>query len=360
MPLKKITRLLERAMQFVSRKRHQGRAIHQIILVDLPVRMLARFWRGLAAFANESLANRFLNIRRFQEFQLAHGDKLENHFYIIVMPNTLHFLIPCLKLIPKTVSVFLILNGTKKWEAIYLRNHFGDYPIFELKTIPRSSLSHGIVLNLLIDHNHSNFGIIDHDLYIFNPAIFGNLGFEGEECAIGAFKLVNQKAKLEFPTTHFLFFNLRVLKSLRKQYRIGAQAYPKIPRHLHQALAGLNLGYHNFLKDYHDYFDTLTLLFAMALCEKFSFGFLPIAPDDVYHIGATSGNEASTALGNYIGLRFLKTFGTDTIAQNSGSLYDQVAGSKELGKELRRNPQLAQSIASVELAIARIVERTQI
>jgi len=71
-------------------------------------------------------------------------------------------------------------------------------------------MSHGTVLNLLLRTNDSNFGIIDHDLFLFNPQIFDDLSFKKDECVIGAFKLINTRAQLSFPTTHFMFFNSQV------------------------------------------------------------------------------------------------------------------------------------------------------
>ncbi len=130
------------------------------------------------------------------------------------MPNILHFLKPSLKLIPKNVNIFLILNGTRSWEEKYLRGNYAYYPIFKLTTFPYSSLSHGSILNLLIESNQSNFGIMDHDLYIFNKEIFNKLIFNKDECVIGAFKLTNEKAALTFPTTQFMFFNVSLIKKI--------------------------------------------------------------------------------------------------------------------------------------------------
>jgi hypothetical protein len=45
---------------------------------------------------------------------------------MIVMPNTLHFLNPCLTRIPDDVNLVLILNGTKRWEEKYLFSYFAD------------------------------------------------------------------------------------------------------------------------------------------------------------------------------------------------------------------------------------------
>lgn len=204
------------------------------------------------------------------------------------MPNVLHFLIPCLKLIPKNKNIFLILNGTRSWEEKYLRENYAYYPIFKLITFPHSSLSHGTLLNLLIENNQSNFGIMDHDLYIFNKEIFDKLIFNKDECVIGAFKLMNKKSALTFPTTNFMFLNVSLIKKIMVKYKIGAQIYTKIPSRLKNKLSTINLGYNNFLKDYLYYFDTFNMILAMAFYEKLSVKILKLNDKDLCHIGGTS------------------------------------------------------------------------
>ncbi len=204
------------------------------------------------------------------------------------MPNILHFLKPCLNLIPKNINLFLILNGTSSWEEKYLRENYAYYPIFKLITFPYSSLSHGTLLNLLIENNQSNFGIIDYDLYIFNKDIFNKLIFNKDECVIGAFKLMNKKSGLTFPTTHFMFFNVSLIKKIMVKYRIGAQIYTKIPSRLKNKLSTINLGYNNFLKNHFLYFDTFNMILAMAFYEKLSVKILKLNDKDLCHIGDTS------------------------------------------------------------------------
>lgn len=269
------------------------------------------------------------------------------------MPNTLHFLLPCLKLIPRTVNIFLLLNGVKDWEEDYLKKHCANYPIFKLRGLLHSSLPHGSVLNLLIDYNNSNFGIMDHDLYVFNPAIFTGLEFDKAECAIGVFRLTNQKAGLVFPTTHFLFFNTKRIREIRKKYRVGAQVYARIPVRLEPLLDSLGLGYHNFLKEYMHYFDTLNLIFALAFYEKLSIKFLEVSPDDFYHIGGTSSNQG-TLFEKYIGLRFLELRQSSVLAQRYASLYGQRTNSRDLWGQLSPAPPPAAFLAQVERMVARI------
>jgi hypothetical protein len=347
----------QRLKGLVSRERRQGAPLSRSLLLGVPLRVLSKCHEKLVAWANNTVMNRASNAPRFREFQRSHADRLHNHFYVIVMPRTLHFLLPCLRLIPPAVSVVLILNGTEAWEDDCLRAHCGSYPTFKLRTFPRSSLSHGSVLNLLLDHNDSDFGILDHDLYILDPEVFGDLTFRDGEFVIGAFRLTNPRARITFPTTHFLFFNTRLIKQVQAKHGVGAQVYSRIPRRLRPALATLNLGYHNFLKDYLHYFDTLNLLFALALYEGLTVRFLDVPADDLYHIGGSS-RMGGTPYEAYIHRRFLdlarRCADTQSFSHSCGS----GPGAGELLDRPSMNaPHVERALERSDLAISRIEAR---
>jgi hypothetical protein len=314
---------------------------------------------GLVAFVNDVLICKLLNIPRLKEFQRVHADELHNHFYIVVMPNTLHFLLPCLRLIPNTVNVLLILNGVDAWEEKYLRDHCPGYSIFRLTTFGHSTLPHGSVVNLLIDHNDSNFGILDHDLYLFNPTILSRLQFEADEVAIGALKR-GRKVGPEIPATHFLFFNIDLVKKIRKKYRVGAEAYMRIPSRLRPQVR-LILGYPDPPNWDRVEFETLYTLLALALYDKLRVKFLETTADDVFHIGQTSGHsEDKTPYFNYVGLRFIELLQDSALAEHYSSVYDHVSASQELVKALHRSPRTAASISRFEKGIAKIKGRNDL
>jgi hypothetical protein len=346
--------VLRRLRGFVSRRRHTGKSTVRVLLVDLPGRFTRGLYRKFTTWVNDGPIIRLLNVRRFGAFHHARVLELHHPFYVVVMPNTLHFLVPCLALIPQTVPVALLLNGVHAWEERYLTDHYHDCPTFRLRAFPGSSLSHGGVLNLLIDRSTSDFGILDHDMYIFSPALFDGLALAEDELAIGALRLRNAKAGLDFPTTHFLFLNATLAKRLRDRYGIGAQSYRRIPRNVGPMLASLGLGYHNFLKDYHDYFDIFTLMFALALYEKLRFRFLAVASDDVYHIGSTSRVSQGSAFSSYVGLRFIEMLRDADVAQRYSPLYDSATADRTVAAGLRDSPGLAAHVATTEKAMARI------
>jgi len=307
----------------------------------------------ILSFINDDLLNRLFNVPNFRKFQYSNNAKLHDHFYVIVMPDILHFLIPCLRLIPDDVRVLLILNGTARWEERYLRRHFWEYPIFKLRTFPHSSLTHGIVLNLLIDNNESNFGILDHDLFIFKRDIFDGLSFNEDEFVIGAYRLSNTKAMLEFPTTHFLFINMELIKRIRSKYHIGAQVYYSIPRNVRSQLLELNLGYGNFLKEYLYYFDTMNMLFAMSFYEGLSARFLELTNEDIYHVGGTSHFEKHLYL-QYVGLRFLEMIDDKEIEKKYSFLYSQFSSSEDVLNSFPTTEYASKLVAGIDRVIDRI------
>jgi hypothetical protein len=311
---------------------YRGNSLAKILLFSLPFKAVLKLYALIAGFINNHFLINLLNSKRFQDFQNFHQDKLGNHFYIIVMPNILPYLAPCINLIPKNINLFLILNGIGHWEANFLRKSYKNIPIFKLKLLPHSSLSHGRLLNLLLTHNQHNFGIIDHDLYLFNKDIFNQLQFKSDEFIIGIYKLTNTISQLTFPTTHFLFFNLIPIKNIMLKYKIGAQKYRIIPSRLKNKLAALNLGYHNFLKEYLNYFDTLNLIMAMAFFEKFSAKMFELSDfEDVYHLGGTS-HGPDNLYRTYRTLKFLEISSNDLLREKFYHHFSSFNSSKDMVK----------------------------
>ncbi len=74
-----------------------------------------RNWQKIAERVNAHLLNRLIDKRRFRHFQCRHAPP-GGHFYIIVVPGTLHFLQPALALLKGKINLLLIVNGLQAWE----------------------------------------------------------------------------------------------------------------------------------------------------------------------------------------------------------------------------------------------------
>ncbi len=253
-------------------------------------------WR-LGCFHDEDTPDYLImrsNEERFKDFQKQHRDRLKNHFYITVVPKTLDMLDGCLTLLPRDVCLFMILNGLAEWEQEFLDRAYPTVPKFILTTY-RGIIVYDRVLDMLMECNDSDFGIIDPDCFVLDDSFFSRLQIADNEFAISPFVCVNKLANITFPRTYFLFFNTPVIHRIRKEYEISFKQCWTIPPRLEPALKSLNLGYHNFPHDTVNYFDNFQLIWAMAFHQGFSFAAGPQArtapirrQNSIIHVGASS------------------------------------------------------------------------
>ena len=340
--------------QIFQKNRQQGDNFFWTLFRTL-INSILILWAGLI---NKYILNKLSNYPRFSKFQRQHRHQLGNHFYIIVVPNKLHLLNPCLKLIPSHIRVFLIFNGIQKWEAEYIQENYPHHPAFKLSTHPGSCISHGAVLTLLLKGNHKNFGIIDHDLYIFNETVFEELDFEPNECVIGVFQIENQTAGLIFPTTHFMFFHTALIRAVMDKYRVDANIYRWIPLRIRPLLAQLNLGYHNRLKSYLLFFDTFNMIQALAFYEGFSVKFVDNV-SGLWHVGGVSYIKNSAYL-NYIQLKFLEMpINTEILPHYSKLFVQKESIHKALEDSFQKEILDRKMVLMIELAIKKIGEKVQ-
>jgi len=205
-----------------------------------------------------------------------------------------------LRFIPKDINIFLILNGLRKFEKHYIRRNFSTYPTFELFTYSYKVgefFVHGEVLNLLFKNNKNNFGVIDHDCYILDSKIFDKLKIIKNNFLISIYNKMNKKANLTFPKTYALFFNINQVKKIMEKYKINCLYYnykinsiyfQKIPLQVQKKLGEIKLDYNNYPDGRINFFDTLELIFSMAIYEKLSFKFLSLKKNSIVHVKKTS------------------------------------------------------------------------
>lgn len=310
-----------RALAGLTREaRAQGSSGPALLLWHLPRAVLAKSYRRLAQVVNGRGPFKAANSARLRRFHAAGGAARSGHFYVIVMPGTLHFLTPCLRLIQDQVPLCLLLNGARAWERAYLAETFPGLPALRLAALPGSSLGHGDVLNLLLAANEGDFGVLDHDAFVFNSEIFADLSFGPDEFLLAYFYGYSKAAEIVFPYTHFLYFNTKATKDIVVRTGIDCRQYRKAPPRALHKLRQAGLKATVSLKDYHDYFDTLTLLYAVAYAEGWRAGFLDLDDDyAVLHLGGTSGQvQGAKALSQaYVDSRFLALPCNRTLAQRS-------------------------------------------
>lgn len=344
----------------VRTMRSRGYGFFPALLKHLPAAATQRIYRKLARPINGRLLNRAINDAKFRAFQDQYADRLGGHFYVIVMPRTLHFLLPCLDLLAGRVSVLLLGNGARAWERKFLKAKYSELPFFELRTLPGTSVAHGDVISLLLAHNDSNFGILDHDCYVLDPAVFAQLDPGPRDCLLGVFPGFSTRTGIFYPETFFLFFHTQLLRELMQRYRVDARAYRQAPPLAAAQLERFGLGARTFLKDYHNFFDTLHVLLALALSEGMSVRFLG-APRElsIFHVGGTSiGTTQTKALPDlYMHFRFLELADSAILNARYAHLTFPLRSSEELRARLPRTPEVLRMLQISDELILRLREQ---
>ena len=54
-------------------------------------------------------------------------------------------------------------------------------PQFRVATLPASSVNHGAMIDMMLRHNECDFGILDHDFYLFDRTVLQQLHFSDAE-----------------------------------------------------------------------------------------------------------------------------------------------------------------------------------
>jgi len=322
--------------------RERGLAGYQALLWYLPSAALLRAWRALAGPLNARVLSPWLNAGRFARFQdglpVAAGLRL----YLIVMPDTLHFLLPCVGLLRGQASIVLLGNGARPWELRLLQRRFPELPQFRLHCLPWSSQPHGDVLSLLVEHHRGDFAVVDHDAYVFDPELLRKLQLGPGECMVSAFALTGQRCGFDVPLTHVLSLRAEALRTLMHVHHVDARQYRKAPRTAIAALQRIGLGERQFFKDYQRFHDTLHVLLAVALAQGWRVRFLP--QDDerpVFHIGGTSigSHHTKSLFALYVHLRFLELVDDAEIWARYRSMVHPLRNSADLlAKSLPADP----------------------
>lgn len=353
-----ITRLranLRAARLLYGRLRERHSQLHTICWQLLQAVAL-RGYRKLAYAFNDGVLQRWVTPLRFRRFQSRIADQLGGHFYVIVMPQTLHFLLPCLSLVAKDVRVVLLLNGAARWEADLLKARWPHLPQFRVATLPHSSVNHGAMVNLLLRNNGQDFGLLDHDLYLFDTSALAQLQFAEKEFLLCLWADTDPKSKWVYPLTHFLYFRVGVLSRLMKQYGVGADLYRHVPEPARSRLLELGLSDGHPLKSYHNFYDTLHVLIALAYAEGLELCELDVAEGGVYHVGGTSigTHHTKDLLHLYTHLRFLELSADPQLRRRYAMLAAPFSNSSELRMRVLEDPEFDLRLEVLDNIIERL------
>jgi len=212
--------------------------------------------------------------------------------FVVVMPKILGWLEPCLKLVPAEVPLHLICNGVSKREVASLAQRFPSRRVFSLSVLPGSFVRHGTVLDLIVGASRGDFFLLDHDCYVFEPALFEPVDWLPDEflafADLPGFFTINQATGLKFPRTHFLAMRRDKMLELRSRCGVGCEKANRTPKRVVERLAGIGLGDGNFPPARMRFYDTLQLAMAVAFAEGWKVRALPAEKGSIAHIGGTA------------------------------------------------------------------------
>jgi len=271
--------------------RVRGYGLLPSVLLVLPRITLVRGYRHVARRVNRTLFDA-VNLQRLRDIADAFdGDR----FYVIVMPGTLHFLLPCLALLPDGLRVVLLFNGAAAWERRLVAQRCRAFRSCSLATLPATSLVHGDVITLLLESNTASFGLLDHDCYVFDPRIFASLSTGPKDCLTAIYGGISANTGFPYPETYLMFLHAAVLRETMARYHVDARICHDVPEPLRPLLQRIGLGDGVFVKDYGSFFDTLHLLLALAVVDGYACRFLQqFDKEAISHVGGTSWKTAET------------------------------------------------------------------
>ena len=169
-------------------------------------------------------------------------------------------------LVPPEEPLILVLNGLDHWECEWIRSKLRHRRCLAL----RHTLSHGAVLDAFLKGMTSSFGIMDSDLFVFEPGCFRKaMEISANETASVFFSERKLAFKFPVPLTFFLFLNQPLLKALRRKYKVGAMAckFDELPALARQRLMEIGFDTAHYPQVHKQYFDTLQALLFLGLAD---------------------------------------------------------------------------------------------
>lgn len=264
-----------------------------------------------------SLVNRLRNAWcwRQREWQLKSfaaalkQQRLDRPFVLIAMPGSLHVTWLALQRVPAGVDRLIVLNGLPAWEVKLAQQLFAGQPLVHCGAM----MEHDQVLDLLFEGLSGDFGILDYDCFVLDPAHFAPMRQLAPGVLMNAvFSRVHPHSGLRVPETFFLFFNRDAIRSLGQRH--GVSCHPMRWRDLKPAVAEV-LGREGFsdtlLPEVHkDYFDTLRVLMMLGRAEGLRVDFLadfpasPTPSGEIFHVGGISNPRQVDGLWRFRGVYF--------------------------------------------------------
>lgn len=297
----------------------------------LPHTSPGKNWRKIAERLNVWLFSP-INRRRLRAFHNDLADVESGRFYLIAVPRTLPYLIPCLQLIENHAEIVIIDNGLEPWETACVARYFPKIPVLRLSRVFGSVHSHGRVLNLLFAANDRSFAILDHDTFVFDKDLLQDPRLSDNEFLAACWFYRNEQAGALVPRTHFVYFNTPIIKTVMGRYRVGLQVYQTLPARLWNTVGRVGFSPDNFPKDYCTGFDATNLVTALCLADGLKARRLHSEHGQAVHVGGTSHKQDGTQ--RYLNRRFLEFCDDPELFERHGYPHGGAKHSEQLPSDL--------------------------
>lgn len=269
---------------------------------------------------------------------------LKNPLFMTCTPGSLHVVDLCLRFVPKSIDVVLVLNGLDQWEVNWVKNKW------KVKFInTRKQFTHGKILDLLFDELKQNFGILDYDCFIFDPSIFTQMeSLQNKSLLNAIFVHQNSQLNIKIPETFALFFDSKKIEFIRTRYKASCERidYFKISKKARIQLT--TIGIDNLKLPYYGkkVFDTLNLIVSLGISEGYEMNFVRCLTADsacrngVFHIGGVSRinsiDEIYQFRGSYFWRRVLDAYPDEELRSYYQGRYGKLSAKKFLNQNIKR------------------------
>lgn len=217
---------------------------------------------------------------------------LNNPFFIVLIPGSIHIFEIFLKFIPPSINIVLVLNGLDQWEQSYVRSRF-IYPSIFIREMTK----HGKILDLIFDNFKKPFGIIDYDCFVIDISLFERIiNIPNPSLMNAVFLYHDDLLNLDIPRTFFLFLNTPLINKIRKRYHLTADTcvFHELPRKAKKQISKLGINDQIKLMNNLSNLDTLHAILSIGFSVGLNVNFIErldhetVNFDKVVHIGGIS------------------------------------------------------------------------
>ena len=154
------------------------------------------------------------HLAEFREFYERLPDK-RDVFYMFFAEGLLHWVVNATRLVPPEVNLVLIGSALPTAEQEFIRAELGR-PFHNI----RLGVDDNTAWEYLFATNRHNFGYLDIDCFVLEPALFAEMAAVEAGVAVNAIWTYEAAPGVPIGCTHFAFVNVPVIEALRSRDRL--------------------------------------------------------------------------------------------------------------------------------------------